>query len=94
MTFAGFLLGFLVALAAAAVAHLVTGGGPGRLLLYLLVGQAAFWLGQLAGMQGWLAFGKVGVIWLGTGLLAEGLVLTAAALLSGPPRAAETEPRR
>lgn len=92
MTLAGFLLGLLTALAASAVAHLITGGGPGRLLLYLALGQAAFWLGHLAGALGWLAFGKVGVVWLGTGLLSQGITLTIAALLSGPPRsAAETD---
>lgn len=92
MTLAGFLLGLFVALAASAVAHLVTDGGLGRLLLYLVLGQAAFWAGHLAGTFGWLAFGKVGVVWLGTGLLSQGLVLAIAALLSGPPRsAAETD---
>ncbi len=86
MTLPGFLLGVLVAIALAASAHLITDGGPGRFLAYLVVGQLAFWGGHLLALSGRLAFGKVGVLWLGTAVLAEIVALALSALLSGPPR--------
>ncbi len=86
MTLPGFLLGLLTALALAALAHLITGGPLLRLLTYLIIGQLAFWLGHLVAAWGWLSFGRVGVIWLGTAMLSESLTLVVTALLSGPPR--------
>ena len=91
MTLAGFLFGFLLATALAALAHLITGGGVGRLLLYWMVGQAGFWLGHLLGVLHWLAFGRMGTLWLGSAVLVSGGLLALAAVLTGPPRAASEE---
>jgi hypothetical protein len=60
------LLGILLASLYGAIFHLFLGGGPGRLLLLLLLAWMGFLSGQiLASYQGW-TFDQVGALHLGT----------------------------
>jgi hypothetical protein len=48
MTLPTFLFGVLLSTLYGAAFHLWRGGSAGRLLLYLLLGWAGFWIGQIA----------------------------------------------
>lgn len=64
-----FILGLLASTLYGALFHLWRGGGAGRLLLYLLLSWAGFWIGQAFGSwQGW-TFGNIGPLNLGMATL-------------------------
>ena len=48
MTIPAYFLGFLISTLYGAVFHLLRGGSFGRLLLYIILGWAGFWSGQIA----------------------------------------------
>lgn len=55
MTIPSILFAFLIASLYAALYHLIRGGGPGRLILFLLFGWIGFVLGHLVGIwQEWI----------------------------------------
>jgi hypothetical protein len=65
MTLPSAVLGLLCALLIGALFHVVVDGGPGRLLLYLILSVAGFGVGQwVAGSQHWMLF-PVGPLDLG-----------------------------
>jgi hypothetical protein len=65
MSFPAFLFGLLISSLYGAVFHLWRGGGLGRLVLYMLLGWAGFWIGQfIAARLGW-TFGSLGPLHLG-----------------------------
>ena len=47
MTIPGIVFGSLIGALAGILLHLVVGGHPGKLILYLLFGVAGFWIGQI-----------------------------------------------
>lgn len=60
MTLPSFVLGIVISTLYGAAFHLWRGGGPGRLVLYLILGWAGFWAGHaLTAYWAW-TFGKVG----------------------------------
>ena len=84
MTLPAFFLGSVIAGLFGAATHLITGGGLGRLLAYLIFGGIAFWLGHfVAEVLGW-TFLSIGAIHFGMALLFILPALTATALLSAP----------
>lgn len=75
MTLPALIIAALVASLYGALYHLIRGGGPGRLLLYLMLSWIGFTLGHLAGIWlGWLFF-PLGTINLGLSTLGSVLVL-------------------
>lgn len=65
MSYPTLIFGILASTLYGAVFHLLRGGGAGRLLLYLFLGWAGFWLGQfIAGQFGW-TFVSLGPLHLG-----------------------------
>jgi hypothetical protein len=69
MTVPILLFGFLLSSLYGALFHLWRDGGLGRLLLYLILSWAGFWIGQIAAAQfGW-AFGSVGALHVGMATL-------------------------
>jgi hypothetical protein len=57
MTVPAALFGLLCALLIGALFHVVVDGGPGRLLLYLVLSVAGFAVGQwMAASRGWMLF--------------------------------------
>ena len=65
MTLPGLALGTFIGALIGAILHLVVGGHIGRLFLYILLGIAGFWAGQiLAEVAGW-TFISFGVLHLG-----------------------------
>ncbi len=75
MTIPALILGIVLSTLYGAAFHLWRGGGPGRLLLYLILGWTGFWAGNfLAELQGW-SFDKLGPLHLGTATVISLLVL-------------------
>jgi hypothetical protein len=75
MTTPALILGFIISTMIALAVHILRGGGAGRLLLYLILAWAGFWLGQLiAARFGW-TFGSVGPLHLGMASICSLLVL-------------------
>lgn len=65
MTIPTLLFGFLLSTLYGAVFHFWRGGNAGRLLLYLTLAWAGFWIGQVAaGMLGW-TFLSLGALHVG-----------------------------
>jgi hypothetical protein len=71
MTLPAFLFGVLLSTLYGAVFHLLRGGGIGRLLLYLVLGWAGFWVGQLLASQLNWSFGSLGPLHLGMATLSS-----------------------
>jgi len=69
MTLPSLIVGLLISTLYGALFHLVRGGGPGRLLLYLLLAWIGFWGGHLLGSaRGW-DFLSLGPLRLGAATL-------------------------
>ena len=84
MTLPTFFLGCVIAGLFGAATHLITGGGLGRLLAYLIFGVIAFWFGHLAAqILGW-TFWSIGPIRFGLALPFTLAALIITALLSAP----------
>lgn len=65
MTLPAFILGVILSTLYGMAFHLWQGGGLGRLILYLLLGWAGFWLGHLvARSQNW-SFDSLGSLHFG-----------------------------
>jgi hypothetical protein len=71
MTLPALLFGFLLSTLYGAAAHLLLGGRAGRFLLFLLLGWAGFWTGQLLANQLQWTFGSLGVLHLGMATLSS-----------------------
>jgi hypothetical protein len=67
MTIPALLIGILFSTLYGAGFHLVRGGGPGRLVLYIIFSWAGFWGGHLAGVALKSNFGLLGPLQLGLG---------------------------
>jgi len=75
MTIPSLVLGLVIALLIGALFHLVLGGGPGRLFLYLFLSVIGFTLGQLLGsLRNWILF-PIGTLNLGMGIIGSFVVL-------------------
>ena len=75
MTLPALIIGILISTLYGAVFHLWRGGGMGRLILYLILAWAGFWIGQLLGDYfGW-TFGSLGPLHLGAATLISGVFL-------------------
>jgi len=66
MTIPGFLFGVLISTLYGAAFHLWRGGGLGKLILYLVLGWAGFWIGHILGVQLDWSFASIGPLRLGT----------------------------
>jgi hypothetical protein len=71
MTLPAALLGVLISTLFGALFHLWRGGGIGRLILYLILGWAGFWIGHLIGTQFEWTFFSVGPLRLGVAILSS-----------------------
>ncbi len=69
MTLPSLFIGFLISSLLGALFHLWRGGGPGRLLLYLLLAWLGFWGGHSLGVHWNWAFFSLGPLYLGTAAL-------------------------
>lgn len=75
MTIPALLFGLLISTLYGAAFHLWRGGGFGKLVLYLFLGWAGFWIGHwLANRLGW-TFGSLGPLHLGLATLLSALFL-------------------
>jgi hypothetical protein len=91
MTIPSLLFALLIASLYGFFYHLVRGGGPGRLLLFLIFGWLGFGLGHLLGIwRGWVLF-PVGELNLGLSTLGS-LVLMALGDLASRNGVASTGP--
>ncbi len=82
LTLPTLLIGMLLSTLYGAAYHLWRDGGPGRLLLYLVLGWMGFWAGHfLAGSLG-LTFASLGQLRLGAATLSSAVVLVAGDWLS------------
>ena len=75
MTLPAFILGVLLSTLYGMAFHLWKGGGLGRLILYLILGWAGFWLGHfLASSQNW-SFDSLGALHFGAATIGAILFL-------------------
>jgi hypothetical protein len=82
MTYPSLLFGMLISTIYGTLFHLWRGGGLGRLLLYLILGWAGFWVGHsLAAYLGW-EFDRIGPLHVGAGTAASFIFLAAGYWLS------------
>ncbi len=65
MTLPTLIFGGLVATLYGAIFHLIRGGGLGKLIIYILLSWAGFFLGQYIGERTGLEFIKIGALNLG-----------------------------
>lgn len=65
MNLPSILIGVILSTLYGAAFHLLRGGGPGRLILYLVLGWAGFWAGQILASQAGWTFGSLGSLHLG-----------------------------
>ncbi|MFN2146395.1 MAG: hypothetical protein ACK2T7_13670 [Anaerolineales bacterium] len=89
MTIPSLLLGCVIAALLGAAAHLILGGGLGRLVLFLFIGLVAFWFGHVLGMILEIKFLNLGAIHLGTALPVTLIALAVTAWLSAIDRSGE-----
>ena len=82
MTLPAFFFGTILAGLYGAIFHFWRGGRLGKLLLFLLIGWAGFWAGQIVAVLTGLQFLQVGPIYLGTASLFSFLVLGLGSWLS------------
>jgi hypothetical protein len=68
MSVPAIILGIVISVLLGASFHLWRGGGGGKLLLYLLLSIAGFWIGQYLGERFDLTFVSIGSLHLGMGL--------------------------
>ena len=77
MTFPTLLFGFVVASLWGALYHVWRGGGPGRILFYLVLAWVGFFGGTfLANLKGWMLL-SVGLLDVGAGSVGALLILFA-----------------
>lgn len=69
MTLPAFFLGAVIATLLGAAFHLWQGGSGGRLLLYLVLAWAGFWIGQWLGAQFSFSFLSIGPLNTGAAVL-------------------------
>jgi hypothetical protein len=75
MTIPSFLLGFVIASLYGALFHLVRGGGPARLFLFMVLSWLGFALGHIVGnWRGWILF-PVGPLNFGAATIGSILLL-------------------
>lgn len=82
MTIPAFLLGCVIAALMGALAHLILGGGPGRLVIFILAALVAFWFGHTLGNILGFKFLSIGAIRFGTALPLAVIGLAGTAWLS------------
>jgi uncharacterized membrane protein YeaQ/YmgE (transglycosylase-associated protein family) len=63
------LFGFIISTLLGSLFHLVRGGSAGRLLLYLILGWAGFWLGHILAQQFDWTFATFGPLHLGPAVI-------------------------
>ena len=86
MTIPSIIIAFLIASLYGALYHLIRGGGPGRLFLYLLCSWAGFAFGHMVGIwQGWLLI-PLGQLNLGMSTLGSVLLLVVGEWISSVRR--------
>jgi hypothetical protein len=91
MTLPALLFAFLIASLYGALYHLIRNGGPGRLMVYLLLAWTGFAAGHLLGAwRGWV-FLPIGPLNFGLASLGSLLTLVAADL-AGHTKASELNP--
>jgi len=71
MTIPALIFGLILSTLYGAVFHLIKGGGAGKLLLYLSVSWAGFWLGQFVASRFGLTLFSIGPLHLGIATLAS-----------------------
>jgi len=82
MTIPAILIGVLISTLYGALFHLWRGGSVGRLIFYLCLAWAGFWVGQFLAIQlGWM-FLSVGSLHLGLATILSGVFLFAGYWLS------------
>ncbi len=69
MTLPSLVIGFLISSILGSFFHLIRGGGPGRLLLLLIMGWAGFWGGHAMGERWNLDFFSLGPLHLGMAIV-------------------------
>ncbi len=82
LTLPAFVFGLLISSLYGAAFHLWKGGGLGRLLLYLLLSWAGFWLGHYIAVRMALTLASVGPIRVGAGTIGSLIFLFAGHWLS------------
>lgn len=75
MTIPALLFGFLVSTFMGAAFHIWKGGGPGRLLLYVILAWVGFWIGHFLGNHFSLTFGSIGPLRLGAAVLVAAVTI-------------------
>lgn len=75
MSTATLLLGTVISIFLGAIFHLWRGGKAGRLLLYLILSIAGFWIGQWIANLLQLDFDKLGQLHIAFGILGSLLIL-------------------
>ena len=65
MTIPSLILGGVIATLYGAAFHLIRGGGPGRLLVYIILSWIGFWSGQLIAERFSWGFIEIGSLHLG-----------------------------
>ncbi|MCB2179584.1 hypothetical protein KQH54_00515 [bacterium] len=82
MTIPAFLLGSIIAAFFGALFHFIRGGGPGRLILFLIVAIASFWFGHLIANILGFTFLSIGAIRVGFATVVTLVALVGAEWLS------------
>ena len=82
MTIPALFLGCVIAALMGALTHLILGGGPGRLVTFILTSLVAFWFGHLLGNILEFKFLSIGAIRFGTAFPITIIGLAGAAWLS------------
>jgi len=68
ITLPSLVLGLIISTLLGALFHLWRDGGPGKLILYLLLGWLGFWFGQFLAVRFNISFASLGNLHLGMAL--------------------------
>lgn len=82
MTLPAFLIGFIIAAFYGALFHFIRGGGIGRLILFVIVAEMAFWFGHLIANIVGFTFLSIGALRVGLASLVTLVALVGAEWLS------------
>jgi hypothetical protein len=76
MSLPGLIFGIIISILYGAIFHFWRGGGPIRLILYLILSVSGFWIGQIIAAKYNLTFLSIGTLHLGLATICSILFLS------------------
>ncbi len=76
MSLPGLIFGIIISILYGAIFHFWRGGGPIRLILYIILSVSGFWIGQIIAAKTNLTFLSIGTLHLGLATICSILFLS------------------